>query len=319
MLKQIKEKLAYCGDTVLITNTANETNRDQILADKVFEGKPVLNLQLHSEIMAHEILTYLDGRVRKIYIDVEQKQPMNLFHLAQTICLQTTVYPLKANDMTVLATDNIILEHFNKNVYQKQIVILGNGNLAFKIMLQMVERGATVSMLGRNLAKSQRLVEAVNEINFAHTDNKAIAVSELPERIDCFISAISAKQQVTSEQVENLAIEGLVLDVGIGNFRPEAMKQLLANKIAFYRVDIQAALPSFMAESTRFFSEIRGVRTIDGTSFIAGGIVGQAGDVIVDNVHAPKQILGIADGLGGVSDMASNQALYRKLESWGNK
>lgn len=319
MLEQIEEKLTYCGDTVLITNTANETNQNQILADKFFEGKPVLNLQLQTESAAREILAHLDGRVDKIFIDVEQKQPLNLFYLAQKICLQTTIYPLKANDMTVLATDKIILEHFNQNVYNKHIMIFGNGNLAFKIMLQMVERGATVSMMGRDFAKTQRLVTAVNEINFAHMDNQAFAVTEFPERIDCFISAISAKQQITEEQVKHVVPTGLVLDVGIGNFKVDTIKQLLVSKIAFYRVDVQVALPSFMTDGMSFFSEIRGTRTIDGINFIAGGIVGQAGDVIIDNVLAPQRIFGVADGLGGVSKMESDELLYQKLAKWRNK
>jgi hypothetical protein len=33
---------------------------------------------------------------------------------------------------------------------------------------------------------------------------------------------------------------------------------------------------------------------------IAGGIVGEAGDLIVDSISSPSLILGKADGLGGV-------------------
>ena len=32
---------------------------------------------------------------------------------------------------------------------------------------------------------------------------------------------------------------------------------------------------------------------------VSGGWIGQFGDIIVDNIYCPKQILGFADGKGG--------------------
>jgi len=35
---------------------------------------------------------------------------------------------------------------------------------------------------------------------------------------------------------------------------------------------------------------------------VAGGYIGKEGNIIVDQIHEPSQIIGIADGMGGVKD-----------------
>ena len=39
---------------------------------------------------------------------------------------------------------------------------------------------------------------------------------------------------------------------------------------------------------------------IDGVVAVSGGVVGDYGDIVLDNVHEPKRVIGVADGKGGV-------------------
>ena len=47
-------------------------------------------------------------------------------------------------------------------------------------------------------------------------------------------------------------------------------------------------------------SDALGWKTLDGVPVVAGGAMGQSGDVIVDSVHHPTRVIGICDGQGGV-------------------
>ena len=44
-----------------------------------------------------------------------------------------------------------------------------------------------------------------------------------------------------------------------------------------------------------------------GTTITIGGIIGSAGDLIVDSVEAPRLLLGRCDGRGGVVPLSENQ------------
>ena len=47
-------------------------------------------------------------------------------------------------------------------------------------------------------------------------------------------------------------------------------------------------------------SEALGWEVLDGVPVVAGGAMGQSGDVIVDSVHHPTRVIGVCDGQGGV-------------------
>ena len=61
--------------------------------------------------------------------------------------------------------------------------------------------------------------------------------------------------------------------------------------------------------SEKLMSEIYGKRKIKNFCIVAGGFLGNKGDVVVDKIVKPEQILGIADGCGFLLD---NSSFYQK-------
>ena len=79
--------------------------------------------------------------------------------------------------------------------------------------------------------------------------------------------------------------------------------------IQILRCDITTTLTNYIDFYFNFFKEVNpaGRKKIDkNTSIISGGYIGKKGDVIVDNILSPSQILGIADGSGNFQKFNSN-------------
>jgi hypothetical protein len=57
--------------------------------------------------------------------------------------------------------------------------------------------------------------------------------------------------------------------------------------------------------------ELMGRAEIDGVAVVAGGVLGRAGDVVIDSISHPSRVLGLADGAGGVVYGAAGQGADR--------
>jgi len=82
----------------------------------------------------------------------------------------------------------------------------------------------------------------------------------------------------------------------------QLLKSDLRN-LRIFRVDPRSGLSGELSGIKKAYEmqeKINGRRVVNGVSMIAGGILGNDGEVVVDSVTKPKEILGIADGLGGI-------------------
>jgi hypothetical protein len=58
----------------------------------------------------------------------------------------------------------------------------------------------------------------------------------------------------------------------------------------------------------KFVTEVIGKRNLDGFNIISGGVFGEKGDIVVDNIKKPSRIIGISNGRGGVQrDITHNK------------
>ena len=80
------------------------------------------------------------------------------------------------------------------------------------------------------------------------------------------------------------------------------------------RVNIWPALTGSLSaahESLMKTSEALGWEVLDGVPVVAGGAMGQSGDVIVDSVRHPSRVIGVCDGQGGVRFRFGNEEAER--------
>jgi hypothetical protein len=103
---------------------------------------------------------------------------------------------------------------------------------------------------------------------------------------------------------QHLSRNTYALDAGIGTILPDGIAEAQRRGCLLLRINIWPA-------SDR--KPLRGSRVADGndarrwdgkcsTAFpvVAGGAMGQSGDVIVDSAHHPTRVIGVCDGQGGV-------------------
>ena len=100
-----------------------------------------------------------------------------------------------------------------------------------------------------------------------------------------------------------LSSKTYVLDAGIGTILPDGIAEAQRRGCLLLRVNIWPALTGTLSaahDSLMKTSEALGWEVLDGVPVVAGGAMGQSGDVIVDSVHHPTRVIGVCDGQGGV-------------------
>jgi 4-hydroxy-2-oxovalerate aldolase len=115
--------------------------------------------------------------------------------------------------------------------------------------------------------------------------------------------ALGQAAKFTDQDVACIRQKGLLIVAEPDTISPETLSAARKKDLEIYRLDLGEIL---LGEVTRIFNSKKrlakdtGRKSIEGVTVIAGGIVGEAGDLIVDSISSPSLILGKADGLGGV-------------------
>ena len=232
-------------------------------------------------------------------LDTERKQGISLYHAAS---IENKI-DYKPNDLTMEAADLAILNYFNRDISNKDIGIYGTGNIAFKLALRLSERNARVHIFGRKERKIKVCIDALRQITF---DKELIHHGDNHSKLDCFVSFVSADEVISSDYNKLLKANALCLDGGIGNFSKDFISTALENGHDVRRLDVrqsQEIMDGYMnSRLNSQFSQIIGRDVINSHSVVAGGIMGEEGQVIVDRIVQPTRVIGIANGIGGVKD-----------------
>jgi 4-hydroxy-2-oxovalerate aldolase len=81
------------------------------------------------------------------------------------------------------------------------------------------------------------------------------------------------------------------------------LRKARLQNLEIYRVDPRSGLSGELSGIKKAYEMqigISGRRVVDGITMIAGGILGNDGDVVIDALIQPEELLGIADGFGGI-------------------
>ena len=94
----------------------------------------------------------------------------------------------------------------------------------------------------------------------------------------------------------------LLLDIGKGMFGQKLLNKINNEKFIIYRLDLYPGYISLLTtweQTIKHFSKQNfGKKILKGKMLISRGILGNKGDVVVDNPEKPKTIFGICDGSG---------------------
>src|SRR5699024_55417 len=86
-----------------------------------------------------------------------------LFKIAREKIKLSQLITVKPNDTTLESCDILIRYHLKDDLYNKNVIVIGTGNLASKIAIRLAERQASVFVKGRTRDKE---INFINGLNF---------------------------------------------------------------------------------------------------------------------------------------------------------
>lgn len=262
---------------------------------------------------AVKIAQMVDGKVDYLIVDSEKKIERVYYgkndvgnierHVRQAIS-KSNILTYKGNDLAVEAID-FLLEQLVGDIGAEQIAVVGFGNIGAKIALKLVERGAYIRAYRRDQKKLKRIVDGLNLIKSEHTISPITAVRSVEEACKgarIVIAAADARGFIKEAHLKRLdkTQPPILIDVGKGCF---ANKILEKGTYPIYRIDVsmtQRHVFAALLETNLHYKKVLGRRTIvpHGINIVSLGLLGKHGEIIVDDIHHPKEIIGIADGKG---------------------
>lgn len=284
-----------------------------------------------SEIEGKVILNKIDGIFDLIYIDSEKKSKFstfkkgffNLERLGNETIKKSKLRHYKGNDITIESIDKLVynlLEIKGKPTGGSNILIVGLGNIGFKISLRLVERGANINILSSNINRANKLIESINIIKPRETIASAKLLDkediQLIEDLDLIIlthlSTISKNSKIyrrTSKFCD-------FIDVGKGCLSKNQLDELNKKGNSCIRLDIGDSFLDFLHKDLNILSKTYNKpssKIIHNQRFISRGFIGSNGDVVVDDINNPKIIYGVCDGFGGFKKNIDLSEFYNKV------
>src|SRR5699024_5824874 len=298
-LKEFKTK------TISISTTSKEAFDFKVLPLRSNDSLGIASFMINDSNILKELLLFFDGKVDIIFVDVERKQDTNLFEKTKSYIKYSKLIPIKPNDNTLESCDLLIRNQFNDDLINKNVIVIGTGNLASKIALRLSERQCNVFIRGRNIEKTTKIINGLNLfLPKYNTRIKNCNQLENNQKVDVIVSFISGPFDAETTLLPYIDKNSFIIDGGINNFSSDFVNQMLHMNVKITRLDTRIALPYQLLSSNNyvdsFFNEIYGQKKINDIVVVSGGYIGSNGSVIVDNIKQPNQIIGIADGSGGV-------------------
>lgn len=306
-----KKKLAF-----FISNTAKFKNIPFYFTP-IRETKNFyyFGITLFNDIFVKKICEIIDGNFDTIFVDTEKKS-LNLRKKNYLTNVERAVKEnikksylkfYKANDLTVDAAENFLELQFKnevRNLGGKRLLIIGVGNIGFKLCLRLVERGANVEIYRRDTKKLNQICQLINFIKPAG-NNSGVKPFNLKKNnlnnFDIIICCAKGANIVKLKKIDELKKNVILLDIGKGMFDQKTLYNLNKNNLPVYRLDVSSSL-DMEVENSEIFKLLEkkkyNIVKVGKYNLVSSGLLGKKNDIIVDNTDSPKLIFGVCDGKG---------------------
>jgi 4-hydroxy-2-oxovalerate aldolase len=314
LLRELRARAVKAGKF----SAVNVVTGEKPLADFVVSGNihstqshVVGSVELTNDQQLQTVLNVIDGRVDVVLLDVDRKPfgPVNAAETARSTLKKTALLTYLDSRVWVEAVEDQVVRLLNEVLSGSEIVIAGDHPRSRFLALRFAERGAKVVLL-HDPGSSPTIVPQLRSLSLEGEDLK---LSWMKADAGCAFDALARAKVVVvwpavapwfgKEIAHRLSQKTYVLDAGIGTILPEAVAEAQHRGCLLLRVNIWPALTGSLSaahESLIETTDALGWEILAGVPVVAGGAMGQSGDVIVDSVHHPSRVIGICDGHGGV-------------------
>lgn len=316
LISQIKSKANGRVTGFVIGNTSDLFENIDYYAtplrhtsELIYVGVVVKNVET-----AKKIASLIDGQVDFIFVDAEKKirkiyygpdDVGNIERVVRETIKQSKIVTYKGNDLTVESID-MLLGQLIPNLGNCQVAIVGAGNLGSKVAIRLVERGAHIRLYRRQNEKLEKIAAGINAIKFDYT---MASVTVAPTLIDAcrdadiIIACANEKGVIPLAAVKSMdtSKSPILIDAGKGCFAEEVATN---EQYEIFRTDVRIVQENLFTAIVKMavaFSKPFGRRVLEnGLTIISAGLLAKYGEVVVDDITQPTQILGIGDGKGAL-------------------
>ena len=288
---------------------------------------------LFSENTAKKVARIIDGQVDYILVDTEKKvqtkvkisRLVNIERAVKEVIKKSKLRVYKANDLSILSTETLINYYFlndKRGISGKKAIIIGAGNIGFKLALKFVENGASTYLIRRNKKYLSNIVKSINIIKPKGTEANAFVLKNIPNDLSSFDIIIGSSDQkniIKKNYVNKINNKKLFIDLGKGTFSKECIKYLLKKKNSIFRLDTTSSYFSYLDNviyTESIYKKDTYLNKVNNYNFVSQGILGQKNDIIVNDAINPKKIIGVCDGKGNLKKLNSfnKNALVKKIK-----
>ena len=288
---------------------------------------------LFNDFVANKVAKMMDGHVNYILVDTEKKiqtknTNLGLVNIERPIketIKKSKLRVYKANDLSILSTETLINYYFlndKRGLSGKKAIIIGAGNIGFKLALKFVENGASTYLIRRNKKFLKNIIQTINIIKPKGTAANAYFLDKIPNDLtnfDIIIGSSDKKNLIKKKHVININNKKLFIDLGKGTFSKDCIEFLLNKKNNIFRLDATSSYFSYldnMIYTESIYKKDTYVNKINNYNFVSQGILGKKDDIIVDDAKKPKKILGVCDGKGNLKKINTDlkNILIKKIK-----
>lgn len=268
-IARIREK-----KSALVINKAHpfEKNSEKISPCREIAGMVIGVALYHDFELAAAALEEAHDKIDFIFFDMDWD---DFAELSKKIPLLKSDKVFTYSDGDVWSESTFLMAKEKLFDFNKNILLVGDGGLAAGI--------------------AHRISNA--QIAFAWAKNEATTSATY----DMVIAAEIGKEVLTDRFQQNIGPNTILLDAGIGSISKKLIDWALANGREVLRIDNKAGLTGkifSLIETREQMRKRMGREKVAGFQVVAGGAMGHPGDIVVDNIKDPVQVLGIADGSG---------------------
>ena len=120
---------------------------------------------------------------------------------------------------------------------------------------------------------------------------------------DVIIGATDGCSIINEDVINSLKKNCLIVDLGKNNLTKGAIKVVVQKSLEIYRADVTPTLEAYVYEVLKMQDILEnsyGRKNIGFCHIVGGGFFGHEGDIIVNQIDNPNQIIGISNGDGSI-------------------
>lgn len=313
---------AYC-----IGTTMNEGNEEYFVsAIRESEYHVCGNVMITHTRDLGEIARILNGRVDEILIDVERKRGTcaGVEEILKASAGKSSLGYFRGNEVAASSFEHILMKVCGMkglSVAGLRACVVGTGHLGAKIAGILVEYGAEVDLLDADGGRALEVSRAIITMTARHCRGKVVAVgrTEMMKReYSLIVGVTNGVPAIDVEMIACVKDGGFIVDAGLRTLTDESIEKAGQRGLLVFCLMAKPGFGGMMA--TRFHAgkvaeKIARRDSGAGFSLVSGGVIGNSGDIIVDDAADPREVIGVAKGNGLVLAGAEKDAFRDRIET----